>query len=621
LEASDILKKDIRVQKILDLLLKYTLGDYSTRETVSQKGDELDAIIIGLNTLGEEAEASGKIVRDFESRVEAIMSVLLKYTLFDFSEKIEVGAVGDELDAIAIGLNTMAEELETARSSESKHLKRITESEEMFRILVEQVKDYAIIMVDLDGRISTWNTGAENIKGYTREEIIGKPISLFYTEEENKRNESKNNLKAAKEKGRYECEGWRVKKDGSLFWADVIYTALYDENGNLKGYSKVTRDITEKKKADDRIKNTNYFLDTVLNNIPNMVFVKDAKELRFVRFNKAGESLLGYDRKDLIGKNDYDLFPKEQADFFTAKDRQALNRTEVTEIEEELIETATGPKWLHTKKIPIIGADGKPEYLLGISEDITARKKNEDKIRILNTELQNSITQLESTNNELEAFTYSVSHDLRAPLRAIHGYTAILEKEFSEKLDDEAKKMMVSVKSNAIKMGQLIDDLLALSRSGKKTLVKKETDMTDLVHKCIDELRRSVNFSKAKLIVEPLESITVDPSLMFQVFFNLISNAVKYSSLNEKPVIEICSVKNDDEIIYSIKDNGTGFDMRYYNKLFGVFQRLHDASEFEGTGVGLALVKRIVTKHNGRVWAEAEVNKGATFYIALKINQ
>jgi PAS domain S-box-containing protein len=585
---------------------------------VSDKGDELDAIIIGLNTLGEEAEASGKIVRDFESRVESIMGVLLKYTLFDFSEKINVSGVGDELDAIGIGLNTMAEELESARLAEAEHLKIITENEERFRILVEQVKDYSIIMVDPKGRVSSWNLGAENIKGYKREEVIGKPISIFYTDEEIKRNEPENNLKIAKEKGRYESEGWRKKKDGSLFWADVIYTPLYDENGDLKGYSKVTRDITGKKESEDKLKSTNHFLDAILENIPNMVFVKEAKELRFVRFNKAGEDLLGYKREDLMGKNDFDFFPKEQAEFFTEKDREALRTEGVTDIAEELIQTASGPKWLHTKKIPLMGSNGKPEYLLGISEDITERKLNADKIKSLNKELQNSITQLESSNNELEAFTYSVSHDLRAPLRAIHGYTAIIEEEYGHKLEDEAKKMMASVMSNAIKMGQLIDDLLALSRMGKKELQKKETDMNNLVNQCIDELKRSVDFSKAKIIVDKLPSVNVDPSLMFQVFFNLISNAVKYSSLKEKPVIEITSVKDEDEIIFIIRDNGTGFDMRYYNKLFGVFQRLHDASEFEGTGVGLALVKRIVTKHNGRVWAEAEVDKGASFYVALK---
>jgi PAS domain S-box-containing protein len=347
--------------------------------------------------------------------------------------------------------------------------------------------------------------------------------------------------------------------------------------------------------------------------------VKEAKELRFVRFNKAGEELLGYLRADLIGKNDYDFFPKEQADFFTAKDREALAKSGVTDIQEELIQTANGPKWLHTKKIPLFDSEGKAVYLLGISEDITRRKNNEDKIRSLNTELKNNVTQLESTNNELEAFTYSVSHDLRAPLRAIHGYAAILQTEYADKLDADAKSMMASVMSNALKMGQLIDDLLALSRFGKKELQVKETDITELVKQALVELKKSMDTSKAKITIEPLHKSVVDTALMFQVFFNLLSNAVKYSSLKDKPEITISSKIENDETIYIISDNGSGFDMKYYGKLFGVFQRLHDAHEFEGTGVGLALVKRIVTRHNGRVWAEAEVEKGATFYVALPI--
>jgi PAS domain S-box-containing protein len=611
-------KKDERIQRILSLLLKYTMGDYSERGTISDKRDEIDAVMIGLNTLAEEAEASGKVVRDYEKRVNNIMNVLLKYTLFDFSEKIPIGDVGDELDAISIGLNTMAEELEAARRLERQQLKTITESEERFRLLVEQVKDYAIITLDVNGNITSWNSGAEYIKGYKAEEIIGKHISVFYTPEEIALNEPEENLKHAKEQGHYETEGWRVKKDGSQFWANIVYTPLYTADGKLRGFSKVTRDITERRKAEEILKQTNFFLDAVLEHIPNMVFVKDARELRFLRFNKAGEELLGYKKEDLMGKNDYDFFPKEQADFFTAKDREALNTNGITDIPEELIDTTTGKKWLHTKKIPIQGPDGKPLYLLGISEDITKRKANEEKIRKLNTELQHNITQLESSNNELEAFTYSVSHDLRAPLRAIHGYTKIIENDYKDKLDEDAKQMMDGVMNNAIKMGRLIDDLLALSRYGKKEMKKKAMDLTELANQAIDELKKSMPTENVSITLHPLGIAVVDSGLMFQVFINLIGNAIKYSSQKEKPVIEIGSKTEKGETIYYVKDNGSGFDMKYYDKLFGVFQRLHDANEFEGTGVGLALVKRIITRHDGRVWAEAEPGKGATFYFSLK---
>jgi len=609
---------DPRYENINNLILKYTLGDYTVRGTPSEKGDELDAIIIGLNTLAEEIQSSGKQVKDYDKRIGRIMDVVMKYTLFDFSEQAEISDVGDELDAVAIGLNTLAEELLTARKNEEFQLRNIQEA--------------------------------------------------------------------------------------------------------------------------------NKFMDAVLEHIPNMVFVKDAKELKFIRFNKAGEELIGISREQMIGKSDYDFFPKNQADAFTSKDREALLKSQVTDIPEEPIDTTTGKKWLHTKKIPINDELGNPIYLLGVSEDITERKKtefalrqSEERLRLLienikdyaifmidpngyvinwnkgaqkikgytaaeiigkhfstfytdedikagkpmhhlkealkrgsyedeywrvrkdgtkfwadvilsplydeknqlhgfskitrditerkeaeqkvlelNMELEKNVRQLEALNSELEAFTYSVSHDLRAPLRAIHGYTKIIEQEYASKLDSEAKHLMNLVMANAKKMGKLIEDLLALSHLGKKELIKKQVDMTELARTALEELKNNIDENKTQIILNPLPPALADEGLMLQVFTNLLSNAIKYSSKKENPVIEIGSKEINNKTVYYIKDNGSGFNMMYYNKLFGIFQRLHDASEFEGTGVGLAIVKRIILRHNGKIWAESELGKGATFYFTLK---
>jgi PAS domain S-box-containing protein len=618
MDEKNIISPDERIGKILDLLVKYAVGDFSARENVSIKGDELDAVIIGINTLGEEVNSSGKTIKDYEKRVGSLMNTLLKYTLFDFSEKAEVSGIGDELDAIAIGLTTMAEELESARESEKTQMLALKESEENFRLLIEGVKDYSMFLLDPSGCILTWNKGAENVKGYKTEEIIGKHFSIFYTEEEIVNREPERNLKMAAQNGSYEDEGWRARKDGSLFWADVIFTALYHSDGTLKGYSKITRDITERKKAEENIKSTNYFLDAILENIPNMVFVKETSELRFVRLNKAGEKLLGYSRDQLIGKNDYDFFPAEQADFFTSKDREAVKKDDITDIPEELIDTANGQRWLHTRKIPINDESGNTAYLLGISEDITDNKSNEEKIKSLNKELHHNNVLLKNINTELEAFTYSVSHDLRAPLRAIHGYTKILEQEHINVLDEDARSMMTAVMNNAKKMGQLIDDLLSLSHLGKKELQKRAVDMADLANQTLSEIKKVFNNYKAQVIIHPMPKAEADYNLIYQVFINLISNAVKYSSLKEKPLIEIGSKEENDEVIYFVKDNGSGFDMKYYGKLFGIFQRLHDASEFEGTGVGLALVKRIILRHEGKIWAESQPDIGTVFYFTLR---
>ena len=365
-------------------------------------------------------------------------------------------------------------------------------------------------------------------------------------------------------------------------------------------------------------KSANHFLNTVLENIPNMIFIKDAKDLRFVRFNRAGEKLLGHMRSDMLGKNDFDFFPKEQAEYFVQKDREVLVKGEVLDIAEEPISTESGNKWLHTKKIAITDENGRPQYLLGISEDITEARNYIAEIKALNTELERTVNQLMLANKEMEAFTYSVSHDLRAPLRIIDGFGEILLKDYSEAFDAEGKHTLQVIMGNAKHMGQLIDDLLNLSRLGRTQLAVKKVDMREVVDDVIQAMSMmDPQVAKTEINIQALKPCHCDISLVRQVWINLISNAVKYSRKKEHPVITIGWEESDGQTVYFVKDNGVGFDMKYYKKLFGVFQRLHKISEFEGTGVGLALVHRIVAKHNGKIWAEAVENEGATFYFTL----
>ncbi|HWY37968.1 MAG TPA: ATP-binding protein, partial [Bacteroidia bacterium] len=321
----------------------------------------------------------------------------------------------------------------------------------------------------------------------------------------------------------------------------------------------------------------------------------------------------------LMGKNDYDFFPKEQADFFTSKDREALNENDVTDIQEEIIKTAYGEKWLHTKKIPLVNDHGEPTHLLGISEDITEKKHSEEQVKQLNKDLLSNISQLEIVNKELESFSYSVSHDLRAPLRAIDGYAKIIEEDYGKNLDEEGRRLLETVQYNAKKMGSLIDDLLAFSRLGKKEPTKTDLNMVELVEGALFEINKATEH-KAKVNIGQLHPAKGDYGLINQVVINLLSNAIKYSAKSPRPLVEVSSEKSNGEIIYTIKDNGAGFDMRYVHKLFGVFQRLHTPDEFEGTGVGLAIVLRIITKHGGKVWAEGKKNEGATFKFSLPIN-
>lgn len=227
--------------------------------------------------------------------------------------------------------------------------------------------------------------------------------------------------------------------------------------------------------------------------------------------------------------------------------------------------------------------------------------------------------ELEEANMELDSFSYSVSHDLRSPLRAISGYSQILLEDYAEKLGDDGKKLIGIVMKNSSKMGSLIDDLLTFSRAGKQNLSTVPLNMNNSLESVIRDLTGLQKDDKTEFKIAPLENAQGDSSMIKQVLTNLISNAIKYSGKKEKPIIEIGSYTENNMAIYYVKDNGAGFDMKYYDKLFGVFQRLHSAADFEGTGVGLALVDRIVKKHQGRVWAEGVPGEGATFYFSLPI--
>ena len=359
-------------------------------------------------------------------------------------------------------------------------------------------------------------------------------------------------------------------------------------------------------------------------------------------WNKGSEKMFGYTAEEAIGKHISLVIPpqyinQEKEIIEKILNDEALDNYEVIRLKKNgehfYVSLTVSP--LKDKKGNIIGVSK-------IARDITYRKKSEAELIIANHELsyQNQekekhtaelikanskiierTAQLELANKELESFSYSVSHDLRAPLRAIHGYAKMLKGGYESNLDNEGNRFLNNIVSNSKKMGQLIDDLLSFSRIGRNELVKMNINMHQLVTNICDELKNEQPGRNIEFQISNLLSAQADNTAIKQVWFNLISNAIKYSMHTEKTVIEISSEIKEDEIIYHIKDNGAGFDMRYAGKLFGVFQRLHSDEEFEGTGVGLALIQRIIVKHGGRVWGEGKVNKGATFYFTLKTPQ
>jgi PAS domain S-box-containing protein len=362
----------------------------------------------------------------------------------------------------------------------------LARSEERLRLIVEGVKDYAIFMLDPEGHITSWNAGAERIKGYKADEIVGQHFSALYSKEEINRGKPEHELKIAKKEGRYEEEGLRVRKDGSTFWASVLITPLYDDAGMLRGFSKVTRDVSERKRVEENLRET--------------------------------------------------------------------------------------------------------------------------------------LADLERSNRELEQFAYVASHDLQEPLRMVSSYTQLLAKRYADQLDQDAKDFIGYAVDGATRMQRMIQDLLTYSRVNTRGNPFAPTDANSFLGQARANLSRIIEETRAVVTNDELPTIMADETQLVQVFQNLISNAIKFRS-KELPRIHVSGERNGDEWVFSVKDNGMGIDPQYYERIFVIFERLHGKEEYPGTGIGLAICKRIVERHGGRIWIESEPGKGSMFYFTLPIRE
>jgi PAS domain S-box-containing protein len=469
--------------------------------------------------------------------------------------------------------------------------------------------------MDSESRIIEWNPKAEMIFGWSAEEIVGKPLHEFIIPEKDRHNylHGLSHFVATGDgpvlNKTIEMEA--LNKSGKEFSVSLSISSPITVQGKYL-FIGFIKDITERKISESMLKASENFLDSVVENLPNMLFVKDAETLRFVKFNKAGEELLGYSRRDLIGKSDYDFFPEKQAEFFIEKDRKVLASGKMEDISEELVNTKTkGIRTLETKKIPIYDDNGKPKYLLGISNDITDRKKTETELKLKSEELARS-------NAELEQFAYVASHDLQEPLRMVTSYVQLLEKRYKDKLDEDANEFIAFAVDGSNRMRTLIQSLLEYSRVNRiKPFEPMNTN--EVLEVVTHDLRDTINANHAKIVVNELPSIVGDQILIGQLFQNLISNAIKFKGKND-PEIIISGEKREEDFLFSVKDNGIGIDKEYSNKIFVIFQRLHTKDKYPGTGIGLAICKKIVERHGGEIWMDSELGKGSTFYFTIKQN-
>jgi len=366
-------------------------------------------------------------------------------------------------------------------------------------------------------------------------------------------------------------------------------------------------------------------LRAIIDIIPDAIYTKDT-ELKKTLANPADLSNMHVESEaDVIGKDDMELHPKQLAEKFMEDDRHVISTGKPIINREEFVIDENGEiVWLLTSKLPLRNDKGEITGLLGIGKNVTESVKSREEIKKLNAELEKRVeertAQLEAKNKELEAFSYSVSHDLRAPLRHISGYVDLLNKKFRAELPDKGQHYLDTISGASRQMGELIDDLLQFSRTGRAEMRLAKYEMISLVEEVIAAIKRSEPERKINWKIAPLPAIVCDQPLMRQVWVNLLSNAVKFTGKNEVAEIEIGFFEEGGETTFFVKDNGVGFDMQYATKLFGVFQRLHSKEEFDGTGIGLANVQRIVLRHDGSVRAEAVKDEGATFYFTIPTN-
>jgi PAS domain S-box-containing protein len=476
--------------------------------------------------------------------------------------------------------------------------------------------EHAIVaMTDPQGRITYVNDKFCAISKYSREELLGQDHRII--------NSGHHPTEFIRDLWMTITQGqvWKGEiknraKDGSFYWVDTTIVPFLNEQGKPRQYVAIRADISERKWAEEQAAR----LVAIVESSDEAIIGKDLNGI-VTSWNAGAQKIFGYSGREMIGQPIMQLIPPDRQDeelriLTSIKSGESVRQFETVRMRKD----GSAIDVLLTIS-PIKDAGGRIIGASKVARDITDRKHAEDTIHRLNLELEQRVkertAQLEAANKELEAFSYSVSHDLRAPLRAVDGFSQALVEDYGPLLPVEGLRHLRIIREGAQKMGRLIDDLLSFSRLSRASLHMQEVDAGVLVRGVLDDLRSQLEGREVELRLAELPRCAGDPALLRQVWFNLVSNAFKYTRKQKGAVVEIGARLTPEGTVYFVRDNGTGFDMRYAGKLFGVFQRLHRAEDYEGTGVGLALVQRIVHRHGGRVWADAAVGRGAIFSFTL----
>ena len=510
-----------------------------------------------------------------------------------------LGTVLGVLIAVAAGWSVQRENLRRELAKEA-----LRDSEEKFRMLLDGVRDYAIFTLDPQGNVASWNAGAERIKGYRADEIIGQNFSRFYPQNDIDQGKPEEELLIAATTGRSEIEHWRVRKDGSRFWANVVITAARDSSGNLLGFSEISCNITERKETEAKYQG-------LLEAAPDAMVVVN-QDGNIVLLNVQAEKRFGYRRDELVGQKVKNIIPEGFAERLiadgtrTAADALAQQIGTGIELKGRRKDGSEFP--IEIMLSPQESSDGM--VVTAAIRDITQRKTSEE-------HLAKTMEELQRSNEELGQFAYIASHDLQEPLRMVASYTQLLSRKYKGKLDADADEFISFAVDGARRMQGLIQDLLAYSRVGTKGRGLVDTSSEEALQQSLSNLRGAIEASGAQVTHDPLPGVLADRSQLIQLFQNLVGNAIKYQRTGI-PTVHISASRNGGKKwIFSVQDNGMGIDSQYFAKIFDMFQRLHKREEFDGTGIGLAICKKIVERHGGSISVDSKLGQGSTFRFAL----
>jgi PAS domain S-box-containing protein len=498
----------------------------------------------------------------------------------------------------------------------------LQKSEELYRIIFENTGT-ASVLIEENTTISLANAEFERLSQYSKQEIEGKKSwTDFVVKEDLNRMQAQHRLRREQQDDALKQYEFRfIQKNGSirqiLLTIDVI-------PGSKRSIASLL-DITERKIMEEALQKSEQRYKQLLESITDYTYsveIQDGRPMKTVH-GSGCENVTGYT------PHDYAVIPKLWLRMVHPDDQKIVEHyadplcegKEIPALEHRIIHKNGSVIWVRNTYVLKHDENGKVIGYDGLISDITERKEAEEEIRKLNAELEDRVVkrtaQLEAANKELEAFSYSVSHDLRAPLRHASGYVDLLVKKYKADLSEKGQHYLTSITESVHQMGILIDDLLQFSRTGRAEMRQSVTDMNMILKDVKESLRRDNPNRSIEWINGKLPSVYCDEAMMKLVWMNLLSNAVKFTMTRESARIEIGVHEEDKEFVFFVRDNGVGFDMQYAQKLFGVFQRLHSMDEFEGTGIGLANVRRIISRHDGRTWAESELEKGAAFYFTL----